>query len=302
MVNELQGRKSLTGVSLILLAASLAVTTAHASAPIPRAKPAPPSSTETAVVSTPVIPVPRAKPAPPAPEATVANAPQDVPVPRAKPDPTGKPAVAASPRRAWPQSTGNWPKSEVLAARAACEKMLAGLDLIWRPDQPIGEPGGCGTPAPIAIAEVAQIRIDPPATVNCDFAVALNAWFTQSVQPEARKRVGTSVIGVRNASSYACRRRNNAKTGKLSEHARANALDIAAFDFGKSAQVTVAGGSSGLLQKIGLSAKGNFMKTLRKSACSYFNTVLGPGADRYHGDHFHVDLMKLRPGRFKMCR
>lgn len=210
--------------------------------------------------------------------------------------------MATPARRAWPRSTGGWPKSEVLEARAACEKMLLGLDMIWRPDEPIGEPGGCGTPAPIAIAEVAQIRIDPPATVNCDFAVALNAWFTQSVQPQARKQVGASVIGVRNASSYACRRRNNAKSGKLSEHARANALDIAAFDFSKRAQVTVAGGSSGLLQKIGLSAKGNFMKALRKSACGYFNTVLGPGADRYHGDHFHVDLMKLRPGRFKMCR
>lgn len=278
MVNELQGRKSLGGIGLILLATSLAAAAAYASAPIPRAKPAPPSA-----------------------ETSLDNAPA-VPLPRAKPGRTEKPATAAAVRKTWPQSTGNWPRSEVLAARSACEKMLAGLDLIWRPDQPIGEPGGCGTPAPIAIAEVAQIRIDPPATVNCDFAVALNAWFTQSVQPEARKRVGASVIGVRNASSYACRRRNNASTGKLSEHARANALDIAAFDFSKSAQVTVAGGASGLLQKIGLSAKGNFMKALRKSACSYFNTVLGPGADRYHGDHFHVDLMKLRPGRFKMCR
>lgn len=232
-----------------------------------------------------------------------ANAPVGLPVPRAKPvRPSRTTAKATSPQRSWPKSSGNWPRSEVLAARAACEKMLAGLDLIWRPDEPIGEPGGCGTPAPIAIAEVAQIRIDPPATVNCDFAVALNSWFTQSVQPTARKHVGASVIGVRNASSYACRRRNNAQTGKLSEHARANALDIAAFDFSKTAQATVAGNGSGILQKIGLSARGNFIKALRKSACGYFNTVLGPGADRYHGDHFHVDLMKLRPGRFKMCR
>jgi hypothetical protein len=110
------------------------------------------------------------------------------------------------------------------------------------------------------------------------------------------------VAGIRNASSYACRRRNNASNGKLSEHARANALDIAAFDFSKKTQITVAGGGTGLLQKIGLSAKGNFTTAVRKSACGYFNTVLGPGADRYHGDHFHVDLMKLRPGRFKMCR
>jgi hypothetical protein len=189
-----------------------------------------------------------------------------------------------------------------MAARAACEKMLDGLDIIWRPDQPIGEPGGCGTPAPIAVVEVAQIRIDPPATVNCDFARALNDWLSRSVQPQAKRQVGASIVGIHNASSYACRRRNNATSGKLSEHAKANALDIAAFDFGRKAEITIAGGTGGFLQKIGLSGKGNFMTAVRKSACQYFNTVLGPGADRYHGDHFHVDLMTLRPGRFKMCR
>lgn len=277
MVNELRGCGHPIG--LILLGLAFAATTAAAA----------------------TGPLPRAKPAPPAAEAALAGAASGLPLPRAKPV-RGEAAVPKTlPRRAWPKSTGNWPKAEVAAARAACEKMLSGLDVIWRPDEPIGEPEGCGTPAPVAIAEVAQIRIDPPATVNCEFALALNSWFTQSVQPQARKQLGVSVIGVRNASSYACRRRNNADTGKLSEHARANALDIAAFDFGRTAQVTVAGGSNGLLQKMGLSAQGNFVKALRKSACDYFNTVLGPGADRYHGDHFHVDLMKLRPGRFKMC-
>jgi hypothetical protein len=47
--------------------------------------------------------------------------------------------------------------------------------------------------------------------------------------------------------------------------------------------------------------RGNFLRSVRKDSCAYFNTVLGPGSDRYHKDHFHVDLMPLRPGRFKMC-
>jgi hypothetical protein len=243
-------------------------------------------------------PIPRAKPALPA--AVVAGIGSAlVPLPRSKPD---KVPRRAAPRSTWPKSMGEWPRSEVLAARASCERMLDGLDIVWRPDKPIGEPGGCGTPAPIAIAEIARIRMDPPATVNCHFAKALHGWLSRSVQPQARKQVGADIVAIRNASSYACRRRNNARSGKLSEHAKANALDIAAFDFGRKAEITVAGGTGGFLQKIGLSGKGNFMKAVRKSACRYFNTVLGPGADRYHGDHFHVDLMKLRPGRFKMCR
>lgn len=276
MVNDLHVRGRSAKARLPVLAVLLlAVTPALATAPIPRAKP----------------PLPA--------EASASPETTSIPLPRAKPD---RPPASAAPRRAWPTGPGAWPKADVLTARSACERMLQGLDIIWRPDQPIGEPGGCGTPAPIAIAEVAQIRIDPPATVNCDFAKALHGWLSQSVQPTAKKQMGASVIGIRNASSYACRRRNNASSGKLSEHAKANALDIAAFDFSRKAQITVAGGASGLLQKIGLSGKGNFMKAVRKSACQYFNTVLGPGADRHHGDHFHVDLMKLRPGRFKMCR
>jgi len=187
-----------------------------------------------------------------------------------------------------------------MAARGACEKMLKGLDMIWRPDQPIGETGGCGTPAPIAISEVAQIRIAPPATVNCDFAKALHDWLSQSVQPEAKKQVGAGIVGIRNASSYDCRRRNNATSGKMSEHAKANALDIAAFDFSRKSEITVAG-TSGFFGKIGFSGNGSFMMAVRKSACEYFNTVLGPGSDPFHGNHFHVDLMKLRPGRFKLC-
>ncbi|MGE3829584.1 MAG: extensin family protein [Parvibaculaceae bacterium] len=203
---------------------------------------------------------------------------------------------------AWPKTSGKWDAGEVSAARQACERNLAGLDIIWRPDEPIGREGGCGTAAPIAVSEVSQIRIDPPATVNCDFAKALHDWFATDLKPAARKQFRSELIAVRNASSYACRLRNNARSGKLSEHGRANALDISAFVFAKKGEITVAGGSSGFLQSIGFSGKGSFLKSARKSACEYFNTVLGPGADRHHGDHFHVDLMKLRPGRFKMCR
>jgi hypothetical protein len=231
------------------------------------------------------VPVPRAKP----------GYQSEIPIPKPKP-PRAKPKVA------WPKTFGKWKADEVLSARQECERMLSGLDIIWRPDEPIGHGGGCGTAAPIAISEVAQIRIDPPATVNCALARAVHDWFVEDVKPAARKQFGSKVRTVHNASSYACRRRNNGSSGKLSEHGRANALDISGFVFAKGGAVTVAGGSGGLLRLVGLSGNGGFLKSVRKSACKHFNTVLGPGADRHHGDHLHLDLMKLRPGRFKMCR
>ena len=232
-----------------------------------------------------------------------------VPIPRAKPElhleipvPKPKPTRTTKSKIAWPKTSGKWNAGDVATARQACERTLAGLDIIWRPDEPIGREGGCGTAAPIAISEVAQIRVDPPATVNCDFARALHDWFANDLKPAARKQLRREIVAVRNASSYACRLRNNAKRGKMSEHGRANALDISGFVFAKKGEVAVASGAGGFLQAVGFSGQGGFLKSARKSACKYFNTVLGPGADRHHGDHFHVDLMKLRPGRFKMCR
>jgi hypothetical protein len=180
--------------------------------------------------------------------------------------------------------------------------LLATHNLIWRPDNPIGAPGGCGTPAPIAIAEISNVRINPPATINCDFAAALADWIDGTVQPLARKAFLSQVTEIRNASAYACRRRNNASRGKLSEHAKANALDVASFRFADGSEVTVKGQASGLLQAIGFSRRGDFIKGVRRQACAYFNTVLGPGSDPFHKDHMHLDLMKVRPGRFKMCR
>lgn len=37
----------------------------------------------------------------------------------------------------------------------------------------------------------------------------------------------------------------------------------------------------------------------RKGACGTFNTVLGPGSDRFHRDHLHFDTAR---GRGPYCR
>jgi hypothetical protein len=36
---------------------------------------------------------------------------------------------------------------------------------------------------------------------------------------------------------------------------------------------------------------------VQAGACERFNTVLAPGSDRFHYDHFHVDLMRRANGR-----
>ena len=179
-------------------------------------------------------------------------------MPQARP----APGVAATPpqpgtKPVSPPQTGNggWPAAAVAAGRAECAALLAGLPLTYKPIDPIGQEGGCGTPAPIEISAVAGVTLAPPATETCAMAAALASWVTEDVQPMARQRLGTEVTGIRTATSYACRFRNNGSSGKMSEHSKANALDMSGFTFAKQVKVTVGGSDNwgdGLLAATGL--------------------------------------------------
>jgi hypothetical protein len=220
-----------------------------------------------------------------------------IPVPRMKPAnlvPHAKAAVS------WPAEAGDWPGAAVAEARAACEPALEGKDIAWTPLAPLGKEGSCGAPAPVEVTAIAGVALVPSATLTCPMAAALHDWITRSVQPAAERDLKTRVVTIHTASSYVCRLRNNQASGKLSEHGRANALDMSGFAFARTKEVTVADGWGGLLQKIGLSRKGGFLEDIRKDACGHFTTVLGPGSDAYHGDHFHVDALQRKNG-WRIC-
>ena len=96
---------------------------------------------------------------------------------------------------------------------------------------PIKE-GICGTPAPVLLRAVGtdpKVTINPPATLSCPMADVLGEWLRDTVQPEAKKLFGSTVVKIQNASSYVCRNRYGGETTPLSEHALANALDVAEF-------------------------------------------------------------------------
>ena len=239
------------------------------------------------------VAVPKSKPAITAAVATI-------PLPRPNPrrqqvDPPAK--VTGD-----PAASGAWPKEARAAALAQCNDLLAGLDLTYSIVPAIGRQGGCGTVAPIELTELAGIRLTPSAIVNCEAARLFYDWITLSLQPAAKRRLKTEVTEIHVAASYVCRRRNNASSGKLSEHGRANAIDMSGFSFAKSKAVAVGGSwGSGLLSTIGLSSSGSFLSDIRKGACTHFTTVLGPGSDRYHGGHFHVDALQ-RHGGYRICK
>lgn len=146
------------------------------------------------------------------------------------------PKVVPNPAKAPPA----WSEAEIAAGRARCAAMLKGLDVVAMPVDPIKE-GGCGTAAPmqlIAFGKAPEVAMSPPATVTCEMIVAMHTWFKDHVQPAARDLLANPIVRINIMSDYSCRNAYGRTRTKLSEHGRANALDIK--DFVTSSGVAVA--------------------------------------------------------------
>ena len=90
----------------------------------------------------------------------------------------------------------------------------------------------CGTAAPmklVSIGKSPQVALSPPPIVTCDMIAALHRWLERDVQPLARKHLGAPIVRIETMSSYSCRNAYGRAGSRLSEHGKANALDIGAF-------------------------------------------------------------------------
>ncbi|MFT3690283.1 extensin family protein [Paenirhodobacter sp.] len=150
---------------------------------------------------------------------------------------------------------------------------------------------GCGLEDGVEVTHVSGIPLSIPAQVDCGTAAALKRWVDRGILPAVGNR-GGGVARLEIAGSYACRPRNNQSGGKVSEHGRGHALDLAGLKLRSGEVITVAQGWR--------SRNGAVLHRIHASACGTFGTVLGPEADRFHQDHIHVDTAQNRGGAY--CR
>jgi hypothetical protein len=173
-----------------------------------------------------------------APPATPSPQPQ-AQQPAAKTAPAAEPATktpaAASPAPAAdPAPPATWSEAEITAARQQCGVLLDPLKVTVQELPPLKQ-DKCGTPAPVALKKLGPaaggVELSPAATLNCAMVARLDAFVEKTLQPAAREVFGSPVVKFNQASGYVCRGRNGDLTvnGKLSEHALANALDVASF-------------------------------------------------------------------------
>lgn len=191
----------------------------------------------------------------------------------------GEPEMADAPAR--------WADEEIAAAQRECIAALARERYLLEVLEPIRE-GLCGAPAPVSLTGLpgreAALRFMPAATLTCDTAARVREWVDRVLQPTATARLGAAVTKIRLMGSYSCRRRYNAPDKRLSQHALANALDIAAFQTSDGQVITV------LDHWAGDDERAAFLRDIHTGACQIFDTVLGPRANEAHANHFHFDI------------
>jgi len=151
---------------------------------------------------------------------------------------------------------------------------------------PLGPPG-----TPIITGSV---MVKPAATLACPIVSALDQWISNAVQPAALKWFRRPVVEIKQISAYSCRGMNGDPNAHISEHAFGNALDIAEFTLADGHRISVQYGWHGTPEEQG------FLHDVQDAACEEFTTVLAPGANVYHYNHIHVDLMRRSSGR-RVC-
>lgn len=157
----------------------------------------------------------------------------------------------------------------------------------------------CGTEQPLRVEALPDgVALRPAATLTCAMARSLAGWSRDVLVPAAREHLDKVPTALRVAGSYVCRRVNGAPRAKLSQHAYANAIDIGGVVLEDEATIQVS--YRGHARLPAASAYARFQRDLRAGACKRFATVIGPGGDAFHGDHFHFDL-RQRPGDRKVC-
>ena len=159
---------------------------------------------------------------------------------------------------------------------------------------PITAPLECGVSAPILLKGVYlptghRVELAPPAVISCSLAAAIASWLRSDLAPLFALENG-QLTRLEVGGGYECRRRNRQPTGKFSEHANGNALDLRAFINERGHRMAIASDVSP-----------PFFAALKLSACQRFSTVLGPGADAFHADHLHIDL-EVRKGGSHICQ
>ena len=244
--------------------------------------------------------------APPRPKLRRAALPASVPLPRPRPaeapvaEPEKPEAGEQAPAENAKTTAKTTDKSTEQAAPAppppsACRLALTDAIAIAPSIPDIKGAGGCGGEDLVRLEAVVlpdkrQVSVKPAAILRCAMASAVADWIRTDMTPLAQN-LGSTISELDNFDSFECRGRNRIAGAGLSEHGRANALDVRALKLANGQSISLTDRTVSRATR----------ESVLHSVCARFSTVLGPGSDWYHEDHIHLDLAERR-SNYRICQ
>ena len=144
--------------------------------------------------------------------------------------------------------------------------------------------GVCGWDVARTVYGTEDVLFAPKESqMQCPLSAAVFLW-QREVDALARQHFNQPLAKIHHYGSYSCRRQRGNGSGQWSEHAFANAWDVAAFELKDGTSIQI------LKDWNGDRKKANFLRDTRKAACGLFRVTLTPDYNDAHKDHFHLDM------------
>jgi hypothetical protein len=143
---------------------------------------------------------------------------------------------------------------------------------------------GCGWTNAVRFNQSAGAQLGVN-NLTCETSAAITLWIKYDVQRIAEELFKQRVKAIEDMGTYDCRNIIGSKVWKnvKSQHASANAIDIAGFTLEDGRKISV------LRDWKAKGPEGEFLRRIKARSCGYFRVSLGPDFNPEHKNHFHFD-------------
>ena len=167
----------------------------------------------------------------------------------------------------------------------ACASLLLQVnqrDLIRT--QPVADSGGaCPLNNVVRVRDFGPVGLNSSFLASCPLALSSALFISQQARPLTKRYTGSELARIDHLGSFACRNIYHRPDARRSEHATAEALDIAAFRLANGEHVTVLNGWKAATTQ-------PWLKAMLAASCGYYGNGLGPEYNAAHANHFHLGM------------
>lgn len=157
--------------------------------------------------------------------------------------------------------------------------------------QPVADSGGaCPLNNVVRVRDFGPVGLNSSFLASCPLALSSALFISQQARPLTKRYTGSELARIDHLGSFACRNIYHRPDARRSEHATAEALDIAAFRLANGKRVTVLNGWKATTTQ-------PWLKAMLAASCGYYGNGLGPEYNAAHANHFHLGMRG-----FGLCR